>query len=120
MPDLDDPTAINRSEPRQLRSPTPVESADRCVRSSGFAMNHGLGLEEVAERNLSPFPSISGHLISAKRRLRIFAGSIDINHAGLDPGGDLGSTILAGRLHIGCEAIHRVVCDLDGFLDVAI
>ena len=34
-------------------------------------MNHGLGLEKVAERDLSPFPSISGHLVAAERRLGI-------------------------------------------------
>src|SRR5215467_13933724 len=83
-------------------------------------MNHGLGLEKVAERDLSPFPSISGHLVAAERSLRIFAGSIDVDAAGLDLSGDLRSTILAGRLHIGCEAIDRVVCNLDGVFDVAI
>src|SRR5215467_359448 len=83
-------------------------------------MNHGLGLEKVSKRDLSPFPSISGHLVAAERSLGVFAGSIDVDHAGLDPSGDLRSTVLAGRLHIGCEAIDRVVCDLDGILDVAI
>jgi hypothetical protein len=78
------------------------------VRSGGFEVNHGLGLEKVAECDVSPFPSVSGHFVAAERRLGVFAGSNDVDHAGLDPSGDRCGAILAAGLHIGCGRRREV------------
>jgi glc operon protein GlcG len=83
-------------------------------------VNHGLCLQKIAERDLSPFPSIPGHFVTTERRLGVFAGPVDVDHAGFDPSGDRCGAILARGLHIGCEAIDRIVGDLDGVFDIAI
>jgi len=72
-------------------------------------MNDRLCLEELPESEFTPFPTIAGHFITAERSFRIYRGTIDKDHAGLDPRGYFGCALLAGGLHISGQPVDRVI-----------
>src|SRR5258708_19859307 len=60
-------------------------------------MDNGLGFEEFPESNLTPFPAVPGHLVTAKRGFRIFVTAVDVDYASFDPCTDLLSTFTPPR-----------------------
>jgi hypothetical protein len=80
--------------------------------SSGcLAMDESLGFEEVAEGDLAPLSPVAGHLVAAERSLGVFARAVDVDDAGFQPGGDLSGMGVRRRLHVGRQAINRVIGD---------
>ena len=59
-------------------------------------MNDRLGLKKFAEGELPPLASVAGHFVSTERRFGVLTGAVDIDHAGLEPGGDLSGAFVAG------------------------
>src|SRR5258708_34321134 len=77
-------------------------------------MDNGLGFEEFPESNLTPFPAVPRHLVTAKRGFRIFVSAVDVDYASFDPVSDLLYTFIARGLYKGHAPEDSIVCDANG------
>src|SRR5262245_29704189 len=88
--------------------------------SGRMLVDDRFGLEKFTEGNLSPFTSISRHLVASERGLRIFRRAINKHHPRLKSGGHVIRAFLACRLHIGGQAVNGVIGDADRVIDIFI
>src|SRR5262245_10847205 len=74
------------------RTPSPLQ---KWAPSGRMLVDDRFGLEKFTEGNLSPFTSISRHLVASERGLRIFRRAINKHHPRLKSGGHVIRAFLA-------------------------
>src|SRR5262249_61340863 len=67
----------------------PAARVPRSAPSGRMLADDRFGLEKFTEGNLSPFTSISRHLVASERGLRGFCGAINKHHPRLKSGGHI-------------------------------
>src|SRR5262249_26071071 len=62
--------------------------------SGDLAVNDRLRLQEFSESDFTPFASVPGHFIATERGFWIFGGTVDEDHPGFKPCGNIVRTLL--------------------------
>src|SRR5665213_3585276 len=102
-------SAARATAPRWKNASAPSDAPSSAAKLSRLVADDRLDLKELVEAPFAVFAAIARQLVAAERRRGVHRGIVQMHAAGAHPRCHLTGMAEIGRLHIGREAVHRLV-----------